>query len=74
MLDTIDAVATVLDREGCIIAFKQTCEEITGNTFGEALGHLVWEFLIPSEQIVVVREVLQKLQSGNFTGNYKFKV
>jgi diguanylate cyclase (GGDEF)-like protein/PAS domain S-box-containing protein len=71
VLDTIGVLIAVLDREGRIISFNHICEEVTGYTFEEVQGHLVWDFLIPPEQIDAVREVFLQLQAGDFPSKYE---
>jgi len=71
VLDTIASLVAVLDRAGRIISFNHTCEEITGYTFEEVKNRLVWDFLIPSEQVDAVRDVFLKLQAGDFPSKYE---
>ena len=50
ILDTVGALVVVLDAEGKIIRFNRACEQITGYSFAEVQGKLIWDlFLVPEE-------------------------
>ena len=50
ILDTVGALVVVLDPEGRIIRFNRACEQMTGYSFAEVQGKLIWElFLVPEE-------------------------
>ena len=50
ILDTVGALVVVLDPEGRILRFNRACEKMTGYSFAEVHGKLIWElFLIPEE-------------------------
>ncbi|KST68157.1 CBS domain-containing protein [Mastigocoleus testarum] len=65
ILDVAAALIVVLDREGNIIHFNQTCETITGYSFAEIRNKQVWDF-IPLEEIETTREVFEELKRGEF--------
>ncbi|HEY9052575.1 MAG TPA: PAS domain S-box protein, partial [Gammaproteobacteria bacterium] len=71
LLDTIDSLVAVLDREGRILSFNKACEKATGYSFKEVKGHYVWEFLIPEEQIDAVCDVFSQLKAGDFPNKYE---
>jgi PAS domain S-box-containing protein len=51
ILDTVGAMVAVLDREGCIVRFNRTCEQVTGQKFEQARGQQIWDlFRVPSEK------------------------
>lgn len=47
--DTAAALIMVLDTEGKIVRFNQSCEQLSGYTFMEAAGQYFWELLFPEE-------------------------
>lgn len=48
ILDTVGALVMVLDSDGRIIRFNRTCEQITGYSFAEVQGKIIWDlFLVP---------------------------
>lgn len=47
VLDTIDSIVLVLDRDGRIVRFNRTCEDVSGYRFEEVRGRFVWDFLVP---------------------------
>ncbi len=65
IMNTVGALVVVLDPEGRIVRFNQTCEKITGYTFEEVKGRYVWEFLIPSDEVSQVIEVFQNIKTGH---------
>ncbi len=58
ILDTADALVAVLDPRGWIMMFNRKCQQISGYTEHEVLGRVLWEFLIPPENLGEVREAL----------------
>ncbi len=71
VLDTAGALVMVLDRQGRINLFNRACEKITGYTAAEVLGRVVWETLIPPEEMPGVMDAWQKLAAGDFPGTYE---
>jgi PAS domain S-box-containing protein len=50
ILDTVGALVVVLDEQGRITRFNRTCEQMTGYSFSEVQGRLIWDlFLIPED-------------------------
>ncbi|MDC0835586.1 PAS domain S-box protein [Geitlerinema sp. CS-897] len=64
VLDTAGAFVLVLDREGRIVRFNQTCERLTGYRFEEVRGRRPWELFLPPEQIETVRGMFAQLRGG----------
>ena len=71
VLDTVGAMVLVLGRDGRIIRFNRTCEEVSGYRFEEVQGRFVWDFLIPPEQVEGVKGVFKNLASGMFPNKYE---
>jgi PAS domain S-box-containing protein len=71
VLDTLDALVVVLDRQGRIVRFNRACERTTGYTFDEVAGKPVWEVLLISEEVEPVKEVFQELQAGDFPNKFE---
>ncbi len=61
LLDTIGALVVVLDRDGRIVRFNQTCEQATGYRFDEVKDTPFWDVLLVQEEIALVKEVFQTL-------------
>ena len=71
LLDTVGALVVVLDKQGHIVRFNQSCQTVTGYRADEVLGRLFWEiFLLPEEREAVM-EVFQKLAAGQFPSIYE---
>jgi len=48
ILDTVGALVVVLDPEGRIIRFNRACEQMTGYSFAEVHGKIIWDlFPVP---------------------------
>ncbi len=71
VLDTVGALVTVLDREGNIVSFNNTCERVSGYAVSEVLGHPIWEILIPSEEIASVQAVFRQLKQAQTPNQYE---
>lgn len=66
VLETVDALVLVMDREGRIVRFNRACEQTTGYTFAEVHGRPIWELLPSAEEIERFKAVFRELASGNF--------
>src|SRR6516162_9327943 len=51
----------ILDSEGRIVQFNQTCEELTGYTQEEVRGRFVWDFLLVPDEVEPVKAVFREL-------------
>ncbi|MBI1755924.1 MAG: PAS domain S-box protein [Fimbriimonas ginsengisoli] len=51
ILNTVGAVVVVLDREGRIVQFNRAAQSLTGYAFEEVVGKVVWEVLLPQEEV-----------------------
>jgi len=66
VLDTAGALVVVLDRQGSIVRFNKTCEQITGYTFKEVKGSKVWDFLLLPNEVESIKQVVEQLLTGAF--------
>ena len=71
IINTVGALITVLDREGMIVGFNHTCEQITGYGFEEIKGKPIWEILIAPPEKAAVKAVFQRLLVGQFSQQYE---
>lgn len=71
VMNTVDALVVVLDREGRIIRFNRACETLTGFTYKEVLGRHVWDFLLIPEDIEPVKRVFASLQTGQQASTFE---
>lgn len=65
ILETVDALVLVLDRQGHIIRFNRACEQTTGFTFEEVHGKPIWELLQSENEISKFKEIFRQLEAGN---------
>ena len=61
LLDTIGALVVVLDPQGHIVRFNRACEQVSGYSLEEVEGKLVWDRLIPPEEVDTVQKVFGAL-------------
>ena len=71
VLNTADALVIVLDRQGRIVRFNRACERMSGYPAEHVLGRLVWEVIVPHEEIEGVKAVFQRLVSGEPPVHYE---
>lgn len=71
VIDTVGALVAVLDRQGAIISFNRTCEQITGYSFAEVAGKLIWDFLIPFQEKTIFKAVFARLLEGQLHNQYE---
>lgn len=64
VLDTLDALVVVLDREGRFIRINRACEHASGYAAEEVNGRMSWEQFVPPEEQLGVRRVFAQLASG----------
>lgn len=65
VLDNTGALVAVMDREGRVTRFNRACEETTGYTSAEVIGHVFWEMLVPLEDIPAVIKTWTSLLRGH---------
>jgi PAS domain S-box-containing protein len=65
ILNVVDALVIVLDPAGHIMSFNRACEELSGYTFAEVRGRLVWEILLPPDEVELVRERVRRAAAGD---------
>lgn len=64
VLDTAGALIMVIDSNGCIIRFNQTCEQVTGYSTSEVSGKHFWEFLLSPEESLEMQNSFTKINLG----------
>ena len=65
-LDTADALVVVLDPQGRIVRFNQTCERITGYTFVEVKDSHFWDLFLTPEEMEPVKAIFERVLAGEF--------
>ncbi len=71
VINTVGALVAVLDRQGTIVSFNHTCEQVTGYYFEEVQNKQVWDFLIPPQEKATVKAVFERLLAGQFHNQYE---
>jgi len=71
VINTVGALVAVLDRQGTIVKFNNTCEQVTGYSFAEVRGEKIWDFLILPEEKSAVKGVFNHLLIGQTNNQYE---
>jgi PAS domain S-box-containing protein len=71
ILDAVGALVVVLDREGRIVRWNRACERATGYRFDEVRGQLIWEMLLPPEDVAPVKAIFAQLSAGGFPNTFE---
>ena len=71
VVDTIDNLVVVLDRQGRIVRFNRACERVTGYCFEEARGRTLWDLLLAPEETAQVQRVFEALRAGQFPNQHE---
>jgi PAS domain S-box-containing protein len=71
VIDTVDCLVVVLDRQGHIIRFNRACEQLSGYSFDEVKGSSYIDLLLMPEERKVVKAVFEDICSGQFPNTYK---
>ena len=71
LLETMDAIVVVLDKEGIIQQFNLAAQFTTGYGLSEVKGKKIWDVLVPEEQVEDVKSVFGSLVSGMFPNKHQ---
>ena len=71
IIDTIGALVVFLDRRGRIVEFNHACEQLTGYVEAEAMGQVLWDFLLLPEERGSVQAVFDSLRAGDFPNQFE---
>lgn len=70
VIDLAACLIVVLDKEGRIIRFNQTCEKTTGYLFAEVKHKFVWDLFLIPEELKPVKTIFTKLYTENHVSQY----
>ncbi len=71
IINTVGALVAVLDKQGRIVSFNHTCEQVTGYSFEAVKGQPVWSILIAPEEKITVQAVFERLLMGQLPNQYE---
>ena len=71
IFDTVGALIVVLDREGRIVRFNRTCEQLLGCPLEECRGDLVWERFLAPEDAEAFRELFFQIRDASTRTEYE---
>ncbi len=71
ILETAGAMVVLFDPDGRIVRFNRACEQITGYSFEEVSGKLVWDVFLTPGGIDLTRLVFEQVQEGGLPSSYE---
>ena len=71
ILETMESLVIVLDRDGRIMRFNRACEMLTGYSRDELIGQYFWHYLVPEDQIAGVRAIFDDLCTHQLPNAYE---
>ena len=71
VIDTVGALIVILDPKGRIIHVNNSCQSITGYTFGEVFGKYVWDIFLTPEDVWFVKAVFENLQTIHLQNEFE---
>ncbi|HEX4785140.1 MAG TPA: PAS domain S-box protein [Candidatus Sulfotelmatobacter sp.] len=71
ILDTVGALVVVLDPEGRILRFNRACEEMTGYSFEQVHGKLIWDLFQAPEEVKEIRSVIEETRRSKGPREYE---
>ncbi|HSJ54261.1 MAG TPA: PAS domain S-box protein, partial [Anaerolineae bacterium] len=71
ILSTAGALIVVLDADGRIVRFNQTCEQVTGYRMDEVQDRPLWDLLLLEEDKEPVQTVFAELTRGRFPNRFE---
>ena len=71
ILDTVGALVVVLDPEGRIVRFNRACEQMTGYSFEEVQGKIIWDLFLIAEDVHAFKESFQEMRAGQRPYEYE---
>ena len=71
VMDTVDALIVVLDRQGRIVRFNQASEEMSGYRAGEVQGRQFWKVFLPAEDQALFEDIFTDIDTLEFPNHRK---
>lgn len=64
ILDTVNTLIMIVDRQGKIVHFNRVCEQVSQYCASEVEGKYLWDFLLPPEQVHLIKSLFEQQQPG----------
>jgi PAS domain S-box-containing protein len=71
VLNTVDTLIFILDRDGRIVGFNRACEALSGYSFAEVKDRHCWDLLLLPEEAAGVRAVFKQLRAGDYPNRHE---
>lgn len=71
ILDTVGALVLVLDRDGRIVQFNRACEELTGRTFEEVRGKILWQMFLGHDEVAQFKQLFHRIWEDKSRTEYE---
>ncbi|MDY6992120.1 MAG: PAS domain S-box protein [Pseudomonadota bacterium] len=63
VINTAGSLVVVFDRQGRIVRFNQTCEQISGYRFTEVQQYPIWDIFVLPEELAKVKDAFERLNA-----------
>ena len=70
MLDTAEALISVIDMDGKVVRFNKACERLSGYSLSEVIGRPVYDFVIPEQDCESLKNMLRSLRLGVYPNTH----
>jgi two-component system cell cycle sensor histidine kinase PleC len=70
MLDTAEALISVIDMEGRVTRFNKACEKLSGYSHAEITGQSIFDFVIPGDEREGIENMLRSLRFGVYPNTH----
>jgi PAS domain S-box-containing protein len=71
VVDAADILVTVTNKEGYLVLFNKSCEQLTGYSLPQLQDRPYWEILIKDNELEKVKNNFENLRSGTFPDQNK---
>ncbi|GAA5437104.1 putative bifunctional diguanylate cyclase/phosphodiesterase [Deinococcus aquaticus] len=71
VLDTTDTLVVVLDTAGRVVRFNPACERLSGLSFEQVRGQVLWPLVLDDDEAPGVQEVFVRLLAGETSARHE---
>ncbi|GGS00242.1 putative bifunctional diguanylate cyclase/phosphodiesterase [Deinococcus sedimenti] len=71
VLSITDTLVVVLDPQGRVVRFNAAAEALSGYSFEELRGQVLWPFVLPEPEVEGVVATFEALTAGDFPNRYE---
>ncbi|GGR67837.1 hypothetical protein GCM10008959_32480 [Deinococcus seoulensis] len=71
VLDTTDTLVVVLDPAGRVVRFNPACERLSGLSFGQVRGQVLWPLVLEDDEAAGVQQMFARLLAGETSARHE---